>query len=119
MLARTVELTEEFRGIAAGLGELWLEQVRFQTQHKVRFEDILGDDTPLAGLLETIHQLELDGDNLLSLVPGLAVLKTKLPAEIDGEGEPFLEYSPAKIAELHAEVRELLIAKLLHLGGNQ
>jgi DNA repair protein SbcD/Mre11 len=119
LLARTAELTEEFRGIAAGLGELWLEQVRFQTNRKVHLEDILGDDTPLAGLLTTIHQLELDSDSLLSLVPELAVLKAKLPSEIDGEGEPFLESSPAKIAELHAEVRELLIAKLLHLGGSQ
>lgn len=119
LLARTAELTEEFRGIAAGLGELWLEQVRFQTNRKVRLEDILGEDTPLAGLLETIHQLKPDGDSLLSLVPELAVLKAKLPAELDIGDEPFLDVSPAKIAELHAEVRELLIAKLLHLGGSQ
>lgn len=119
LLARTAEMTEEFRGIAVGLGELWLEQVRFQTNRKVRLEEILGDDTPLAGLLATIHQLELEGEDLLSLVPELAVLKAKLPVEIDGEEEAFLESSPAKIAELHAEVRELLIAKLLHLGGSQ
>ncbi len=119
LLARTAELTEEFRGIAAGIGELWLEQVRFQTSRKVRLEEILGEDTPLAGLLQTVHQLELDADTLLTLVPELAVLKAKLPAEVDSDEEPFFDSSPAKIAELHAEVRELLIAKLLQHGGSQ
>ena len=118
LLARTAELTEEFRGIAAGLGDLWLEQVRFQTNRKAILPEV-GEDTPLAALLGAIHRLESDAEDLNTLVPELAILKSKLPAEIDSYEEPLLDFSPAKIAELHAEVRELLVGKLLQHGDKQ
>jgi DNA repair exonuclease SbcCD nuclease subunit len=114
---RTAQWTEEFRGIAAGLGDLWLEKVKFQTSRKVRLEDILGQDTPIAGLLQSIQHLELDGETLFDLVPELSALKSKLPIEIHSGDEPFLDPSPDKIAELRTEVQELLIAKLLQHGG--
>jgi len=117
LLDRTAQWTEEFRGIAAGFGDVWLEKVKFQTSRKVSLEGIFGEDTPIAGLLQSIQQLELDGDTLLGLVPELSALKSKLPAEIHSGDEPFLDPSPDKISELRTEVQELLIAKLLHHGG--
>lgn len=117
LLARTAELTEEFRGIAAGLGELWLETVRFQTERKVHLEDILNDDSPVAGLLATIEKMQLDGDSILTLVPELSVLKAKLPAELDGADNLLGDPAAEKNTALYTEVREMLIAKLLHLGG--
>ncbi|MCK5319721.1 MAG: hypothetical protein KAJ55_17545, partial [Anaerolineales bacterium] len=115
--ARSIQWAEEFRGIAASLGDVWLEKVKFRTSRKASLEEIVGEDTPVAGLLKSIQKLELDGDSLLELVPELAVLKSKLPPEINSGDEPFLEASPDKIAELRTEVRELLIAKLLQHGG--
>lgn len=117
LLDRTTQWTEEFRGIAAGFGNVWLEKVKFQTSRKVILEEIFGEDTPIAGLLQSIQHLELDGDTLLELVPELSTLKSKLPAEIHSGDEPFLDPSPDKIAELRTEVQELLIAKLLQHGG--
>jgi DNA repair exonuclease SbcCD nuclease subunit len=117
--ARTAELTEEFRGIAAGIGEVWLEQVHFRTHRQVQLEDIFGADTPLAGLMGTIQQLDLSADSLLTLVPELAILKSKLPVEIDNGGDPLFAATPEKIVELHSEVRELLIARLLQHGGSR
>jgi DNA repair exonuclease SbcCD nuclease subunit len=113
---RTTQWTEEFRGIAAAFGDLWLEKVKFQTRRSVNLEDTLNGDTPVAGLLRSIQQLELDGDTLLELVPELAALKSKLPVEVYSDDEPFLDASSDKIAELHTEVKELLIAKLLRHG---
>jgi exonuclease SbcD len=117
LLERTAQWTEEFRGIAASYGDVWLEKVKFQTSRKVRLEEIAGEDTPIAGLLHSIEKLELGGDGLLELVPELAVLKSKLPAEIHSDGEPFPDTSSEKMGELRNEVRELLIAKLLQHGG--
>lgn len=117
LLDRTAQWTEEFRGITTGFGDLWLEKVKFQTSRKVSFEEIFGEDTPIAGLLRSIQHLELDGDALLGLVPELSVLKSKLPAEIHNGDEPFFDPSSDKIAELRIEVQELLIAKLLQHGG--
>jgi DNA repair exonuclease SbcCD nuclease subunit len=114
---RTAQWTEEFRGIAAAFGDVWLEKVKFQTRRSVNLEDALNGDTPIAGLLRSIQQLELDGDALLELVPELAALKSKLPVEVFSGDEPFLDASSGKIAELLAQVKELLIAKLLQHGA--
>jgi DNA repair exonuclease SbcCD nuclease subunit len=117
LLDRTAQWTEEFRGIAASHGDVWLEKVKFHTSRKVSLEEIAGEDTPIASLLQSIEKLELGGDRLLELVPELAVLKSKLPAEIHSSDEPFLDTSPEKMGELRNEVQELLIAKLLQHGG--
>jgi DNA repair exonuclease SbcCD nuclease subunit len=117
LLERTAQWTEEFRGIAASHGDVWLEKVKFHTSRKVSLEEIAGEDTPIAGLLHSIEKLELGGDRLLELVPELAVLKSKLPAEIHSGGEPFLDTSHEKMGELRSEVQELFIAKLLQHGG--
>jgi DNA repair protein SbcD/Mre11 len=116
LLSRQAEWTEEFRGIAAGFGDVWLEKVKFQTSRKEGFAGIFGEDTPIASLLQSIHHLELDGSTLLQVLPELATFKSKLPAEIYSGDEPFLDTSPDKIAELRTEVQELLIAKLLQHG---
>ncbi len=114
---KTTEWAEKFRGIAAGLGDVWLEKVKFNTSREVKLEEIFSEDTPFAGLLHSIQHLELDGDSLFKLVPELSSLKSKLPAEIHSSDEPFLDPSPDQIAELRSEVQELLIAKLLLQRG--
>ena len=116
MLDRTFQLTEEFRAIAESLGDVWLEKVKFKTTRKVSLEELIGEDTPIAGLIESIQKLEL-GDDPTGLVPELAALKTKLPAEIKSSDDPFLDTSPEKMAELRTEVQEMLISKLLQHGG--
>ncbi len=119
LLDRTDRWTEEFRGIAASLGDVWLEKVRFLTSRKMGLDKIVGEDTPVAGLLQSIKTLELDNDALLKLVPELNILKNKLPAEILTAHEPFLDTSPEKITELCAEVEELLTSRLLQHGGSR
>jgi len=117
LLDRTAQLTEEFRGIAVGIGNVWLEAVKFRTRRRVGLEEMIGEDTAIAGLVQSIQRLDLDGDNLLSLVPELSALKSKLPAELHGGDAPFLDPSAEKMAELRSDVQELLIAKLLEHGG--
>lgn len=119
LLDRTERWTEEFREIAAGLGDVWLEKVQFKTSRKVSLDEIIGEDTPIAGLIESIGELALDGDSLMALVPELATLKAKLPPEVHGSGEPFLATSPEKTAELRTEVQEMLVSKLLQHGGER
>ncbi len=119
LFERTEQWVEEFRGIAASLGDVWLEKVKFKTKRKLGLEEILGEDTPIGGLIESIRKLELDGENLLELVPEVAVLKSKLPAEIYGGEEPFLETLSATNPELMIEVQELLISRLLKHGDER
>ena len=116
---RSMQWSEEFRGIAAGLGNIWLEKVVFQTSRKVDLKEVVGDDTPISGLLKSIEGLDLEGKNLFELVPELSALKSKLPPEIYSGDESFLDASSEKTAELRTEVRELLISKLLEHGSVQ
>ncbi|HKJ65929.1 MAG TPA: DNA repair exonuclease [Desulfopila sp.] len=106
---------EEFRGIAVGLGDVWLEKVKIQTDSKGDLEDIFGDDSPFAGLLQTFENLDLGEVELTSVVQELSNLKTKLPPELLGPDSVF-EYTASDLAELKEGVKELLIAKLLQHG---
>ncbi len=119
LLDQKAQWTEDFRGIAAGTGDVWLEKVMFRTRRTVRFEALFRDDTPIAGLLQSIRQLAIDGDTLLKMVPELSTLKSKLPPEVHSGDEPFLDLSPGRITALRSEVQELLVAKLLQHGGEK
>jgi DNA repair protein SbcD/Mre11 len=119
LLEKSAMFTEEFRGIAVGLGDVWLEKVLFQTGREVDLDQVFGEDTPIAGLLRSISRLAPDDDTLFGQVPELAVLKSKLPPELFGGVDPFLDTSPEKITNLRTAVQELLIAKLLHHGAGQ
>ena len=114
---RMAQWTEEFRGLSAGLGGIWIEKVVFRTTRKVSLEEIAGENTPIAGLLESIDSLELDGDRIMDVIPELSALKSKLPPDIQSIEESFLDTSSEKIAQLRTEVKELLIAKLLQREG--
>ena len=113
---RTSQWTEEFRALAAGIGDVWLEKVKFRTRRKKSLEETLGRDSPLAALVESIRKLELDASNLSLLVPELATLKAKMPPELFGDEELLFELSSDGIADLGAEVQELLISRLLRHG---
>jgi exonuclease SbcD len=107
---RSFLLTEELRGLAAALGEVWLEEVRLITTPQTYRQASGADDTPLAGLLRTVEEV-VAGEDLLSLAPELALLRSKLPAELVGGGTPIDEVF-GKREDLLSEVRELLLAKL-------
>ncbi len=119
LFERTEQWTEEFRGIAASLGDLWLEKVQYRTRRKIGLEEILGADTSIVGLIESIRKAEFDANNVLEMVPEIAVLKSKLPAEIYGNDEPFLEILPASDPSLKTEVQEMLISMLLKHGAER
>jgi exonuclease SbcD len=119
LFERISQWAEEIRGLAAGLGDIWLEKVAFRTSRKISLREITGKDTPLASLLSAIDSIDLDGDSLLEFVPELAVLKSKLPPDLNSFDEPFLDTSSDKLAELRTEVQELLIARLLEHEGNR
>jgi DNA repair exonuclease SbcCD nuclease subunit len=117
LLDRTAQWTEEFKGLAAGFNDLWLEKVKFQTSRKVSLKEIFCEDTPISGLIQSVDHLEINSDTLFELMPELSALKSKLPAEIYNNHEPFLEPNSDNMEALRSEVKELLVAKLLQHGG--
>lgn len=114
--ARCSQWTEEFRGIAASLGDVWLEKVKLTTTRRTRLEDIVGEDTSLSGLLQAVENLDLGGEALTTLVPDLVSLKTRLPAELLDD-DFWISGQQEELTELREEVKELLIARLIQHGG--
>ncbi len=114
--AHVQQITEEIRAIAASLGDLWLEKVKFKTSQQKNMAEIVAADSPLFDLLQSLEKLDFGGDTLAALVPELINLKAKLPAELFDEVS-ISESNPERLQELQAEVKDLLIAKLLQHGS--
>ncbi len=112
-------LTEEFRGLAAGLGELWLEKVQFATQRPVALAADLGEETPMADMVRAIDCLDFAPTALAELVPEIGVLLSKLPPELLHEGGLVSNDPPTQASGLGEEIKEMLLAKLLGQGGSR
>ena len=111
-------LTEEFRGLAAGIGEMWLEKVQFATQRPVALAADLGEETVMAELIQAIECLDFEPAALMELVPGIGELQKKLPPELLHEGG-LVPASISEASDLREEIKEMLIAKLLGQGGRR
>ena len=111
-------LTEEFRALAAGLGEMWLEKVAFATRRPVALSESLGEETPLGDLIRAIERLDFQSKTLLELVPEIGVLQSKLPPELLHESG-VVATSPEWTSSLGEEVKEMLIARLLGQGESR
>ncbi|PKN43161.1 MAG: DNA repair exonuclease [Deltaproteobacteria bacterium HGW-Deltaproteobacteria-18] len=104
-------LRDEFRVMAADLGDVWLEKLSISTKSQASGSDAPDADSPLSGLLEAIAQMRLDSSSLTELVPEFETLRSKLPAELLGEADPFAP-DEERLTMVRDEVRELLMARL-------
>ncbi|MFA7384068.1 MAG: DNA repair exonuclease [Desulfurivibrionaceae bacterium] len=114
----SASLTEEFRALAVGLGEMWLEKVQFSTERHEPLSESLGAETPMADLLKAVDRLNFESATLLELVPEIGVLQSKLPPELFQQGGLIAD-SPEGAAPLAEEVKEMLIARLLGQEGSR
>jgi len=111
---------EELRSLANGFGAgaLWIEKVLFETRPATDAADAaasLDREDALGGLLRTVRDLEAGDEELAALAAGFAELKAKLPAELfaDPDPETLDPTRPERLRGLLAEVKDLLLARLL------
>jgi DNA repair protein SbcD/Mre11 len=116
IMDESAHLTESFRGIAAGLGDMWLEKVLFKTERRERLNDAMGRQTPLADLMAAVERFELDGGLLQERVPEIGALKSKFPPDLLGSSDPLLPETPEQIRAFRNEVKDLLAGKLIRHG---
>ncbi len=113
--ARSYHWLEEFRAIAAAIGTIWLEQVKFKTSRSISLEELIGEDSPLYNVLQAAGSLQLDDEMLDLLASELVGLKAKLPAELIEIGA-LLDCADGQVPEIQEDVREMLLARLLRQG---
>jgi DNA repair exonuclease SbcCD nuclease subunit len=113
LLEHSFQWEEECKAIAAGLGEIWLEQIRIQTTPPENHLTGIDRDTVLGTLLQTISELEITDQALLDLVPELSPLRNKLPVSLSQEPVTSLCTDEDNPASLKNELQELLLSRLI------
>lgn len=106
---------EEFRAVAASLGDVWIEKILFNTRkEQLPFEDF-EDDSPLAALRKSVEGLHFESSRLLDLHSDFEQLRTKLPSDLLGDDDPFTP-DEEELAALREDVKELLMARMQQGG---
>jgi hypothetical protein len=70
-------------------------------------------------MLRMLVGLEVSSDGITELDPEMNSFLAKLPAEIRGGEEPFDPAQPAQWREICSDVKEMLIARVLHTGSGR
>ncbi len=106
---------EEFRAVAASLGDVWLEKIVFNTRKEQQLDAEFADDSPLAALQKSVETITFGSSRLLDLIPDFEQLRSKLPPDLLSDDDPF---SPVEeeLATLREEVKDLLTAKIQQGG---
>jgi len=116
LLSHAARLTESFRGLTTGLGDMWLEKVLFKTRSKDPLPSIPEEATPLHEIMAAVDRLKWDPnddqDPLSPQIPDIADLKNKLPPDLLGGDDPIFPNQFEGIAELLNDVKALLAARL-------
>jgi len=113
---RSVHWVEEFRAVAAGLTDVWLEKVVLATRKKIHPDAFILKGSPLHALEREVDALQQGKVGLLDLVPEFETLRSKLPPELLGEEDPFHPGEEER-ASLFEDVKELLMGRMLRHEG--
>lgn len=109
LLHRRIDsLRDEIRGLAATLGEVWLEKLVLATTPVQAV--LLPEESPLAGLSVSLDGLDFDPSMLAAMIPEWPGLAAKLPPEM--RDHELFHPDPAAIENLRRDVRELLLSRL-------
>jgi exonuclease SbcD len=112
LVAERERIVNECRAVVsdAGLGQVWLERVKFDTTAPADVTRLLGRDDAIGGLLRTLRSLPSDPPALTLLSAELVDLKRKLPADI--ADDEFDLDDPTVIGGLVSDVEHLLLPRL-------
>lgn len=107
---------EEFRGIAAGLMDVWVEKAIFRTIRPSAHQVDSSDTSPLSALEKEVEGLKKLKENLFEYAPELEKLRSKLPPELLDDDNPF-DLSDEEMDDLCEDIRALLTGRILRQEG--
>ena len=113
-----LQWSEEFRAVAASLGDVWIEKIVMKTLKSAEPGERGADDSPVEDLLKSVENLQFEQSTFVGLVPEFEKLHSKLPSELLNEGDPF-KPGEEELAALREEVKELLMAKIGQGGRHE
>jgi DNA repair exonuclease SbcCD nuclease subunit len=104
---------EEWRTLAAELGDLWIEQIRIRTRSDAEPTAGLDPESPIGELIQCIGARELSS----SCTKELEDLLAQLPSEVTDCEDGLNPKDPEQWRQMQEDVRELLLGRLLRQGG--
>ncbi len=113
-----LQLPEEFRAIAAGLGDVWIEKALFKTQKPQNAAALISGDSPVELLMKSIEAIQFETASLIEIIPEFEKLRCKLPVELLNDGDPFLPREE-ELSAMREEVQELLMGKIQQRGHHE
>lgn len=109
---------EEFRAIAASLGDVWLEKVLFNTQRERQPYVGFASDSPFTALQKSVEGFQFESSRLLDIIPEFEQLRSKLPSDLLSEDDPFAP-DEEELTALREDVKEMLMAKMQQGGRHE
>ena len=113
---RLLHWTEEFKGIAASLIEVWVEKILIRTRKKTSLEDVSVEESSITALTRAVEELGLESEGLTNILPEFEQLRNKLPPDLLTDDNPFHLQEDDREA-LREDIKELLMGKMLRQGG--
>jgi len=111
-------LAETRAAVAAATGEgAWVEKVRFGTAPEFTPSILESGSDPLADLVRYLNGLSATEEIGALLAEDLRTLKEKLPPEVFQGEEALAPDSPERLSGLVAEIKGMLVQRLLASGG--
>ncbi|TLU84309.1 MAG: DNA repair exonuclease [Chlorobium sp.] len=108
---KAMQWSEEVRGVAAALGDVWIEKVVLKSRSRDELQADFADEFPLRALFHSIESFQFEKSTLIGLVPEFEKLRSKLPSDLLNDGDPF-RLDEEELAALRDEVRELLMGRI-------
>ena len=112
-------LAQQVKALGAEIAgdELWIERVEMAAVGKLDLNAVLDNDTALGKLLAGISATRTDPADIDGLEETIAGLRQKIPSEAFSE-DSFLNLDDSHTVErLVAEARQMLVGRLLTIGG--
>ncbi len=113
-----LQLHEEFRAIAANLGDVWVEKAVFNTRKPQGGAAVFSGDSPVESLINSIESIEFETASLIEFIPEFEKLRSKLPSELLSDGDPFRP-GDEELSAIREEVKEMLMGKIEQRGRHE
>ena len=113
-----LQLHEEFRAIAANLGDVWVEKAVFNTRKPQGNAAVFSGDSPVESLMTSIESIQFETASLIEFIPEFEKLRSKLPSELLNDGDPFRP-GEKELSAIREEVKELLMGKIEQRGHHE
>jgi DNA repair protein SbcD/Mre11 len=115
---RQEALFEEIGTLAAGMGDIWLEQVTLAFRPSSDAVSGRGSTSPFKELIDSLSPDGLDLESIARDMPELSEFKSKLPSDATSGDEPFDPLDPSFLRSIKGEIAEMLVARLTRTGGD-